>query len=234
MHTVEYNCIQVHGAYSCVYMHTDAYTCVQTCTPQDFSSHFPSSSFSSSSLGLACHLSQNSFHPATVCNYASRCMPPHTGMLTSLSSLLSSLLLLSALAGGGSCLIRIDLQASDAEAHVYTIHMLTHLLLPACFLWRVALGGAGAVSCRCDIAISISTAASISIAARSIATATTISIAQAQQAARARQTTHCIHCPACACRTTHTRQHAQHVQCDRHAHQIWQVLPASAMCSCMA
>ena len=101
MHTVEYNCIQVHGAYSCVYMHTDAYTCVQTCTPQDFSSHFPSSSFSSSSLGLACHLSQNSFHPATVCNYASRCMLPHTGMLTSLSSLLSLLLLLSSSGVGG-------------------------------------------------------------------------------------------------------------------------------------
>ena len=135
MHTVEYNCIQVHGAYSCVYMHTDAYTCVQTCTPQDFSSHFPSSSFSSSSLGLACHLSQNTFPPATVCNYASRCMPPHTGMLTSLSSLLSSLLLLSASGVGGVlgpfrsvCITGIISTAASIQMHrnAYTCIHNTH------------------------------------------------------------------------------------------------------------
>ena len=96
--------------------------------------------------------------------------------------------------------------------------------LLACF--APSLGLPDSSSCRCNVAITISTATSTSIAARSIATATTISIAQAQQAARARQTTHCIHCPACACRTTHTCKHAQHVECDRHAYQILQLLAA--------
>ena len=70
-------------AYRCKQMHADAYRCVQTCTPQDLPRHLSSSSSSSAltspvSSALRVRLSQNYYPPAAVCNYACRCMPPHT------------------------------------------------------------------------------------------------------------------------------------------------------------
>ena len=79
-------------AYRCIQMQADACRCVQTCTPLYLSSRLSSFSFSSSlsSSSPRLPLTQKHFlHPAA-CNYACRCMPPHTEMLTSSSSSSSS------------------------------------------------------------------------------------------------------------------------------------------------
>ena len=232
MHTDAYICKQMQ-------MRTDAYRCVQTCTPRNLPCHLSSDSFGSVvSSASRVRLSQNYCPPAVVCKYSCRCMPPHTGMLTSSSPSSSSLSLSAGTKGLGglySCCRCITVTISPAASiqmhtNAYTcIHMLTPSPFSCCFFLSLArcteIEGLGGLpgSCGCNVAITISTATSISIAARSIATVTTISIAQAQQAARARQMTHCINCPACASLNTHTRQH---VECDRHAYKILPLLAA--------
>ena len=134
--------------YICKQMHANAYRCVQTCTPRDLPCHVSCVSFASfASPASRVRLRQNYCPPAAVCNYPCRCMSPHTGMLTSWSSSLSTLSLFVGIKGLGglSCCCRcitvtISTTAS-IQMHVNAykcIHMPTSSLSSCCFFLSLA------------------------------------------------------------------------------------------------
>ena len=137
----------------------DAYRCVQTCTPRNLPRHRSSESFTSVvSSASRVRLSQNYCPPAAVCNYACRCMPPHTGVLTA-SSPSSSSLSLSVGTGGSEAYAPVVaasqspsvlLQAYKCiKMHTPAYTCSTPLLFPvvSSFCWRVALGLGGSEAC---------------------------------------------------------------------------------------